>query len=212
MKPLRVLHLGKFYPPVRGGMETVLQTLCAGQHEAIQPQALVMNRARKTMHEVVDGVQVTRVASWVTVGAVAVAPGLPLVARAHRRRRHRPSRAQPDGAPRVLHRPAGGAARRLVPQRGRSSRLALPDLLPAAAGVRPRPRRTHRRRFPTHDLGSGARDASPKSAPSSPSGWSRTAIWRAQRLQSRPGHCGNEALGRSCSSSGVWWHTKVSTS
>ena len=78
MKPLRVLHLGKFYPPVRGGMETALQTLCAGQNEAIQPQALVMNRARKTMHEVVEGVKVTRVASWVTVGAVAVAPGLPL--------------------------------------------------------------------------------------------------------------------------------------
>jgi glycosyltransferase involved in cell wall biosynthesis len=78
MKPLRVLHLGKFYPPVRGGMETALQTLCAGHNEAIEPRALVMNRVRKTTHEVVEGVKVTRVASWVTVGAVAVAPSLPV--------------------------------------------------------------------------------------------------------------------------------------
>ena len=77
MKPLRVLHLGKFYSPVRGGMETALQTLCAGQNETIQSRALVMNRSRKTTHEVVEGVKVTRVASWMTVGAVAVAPGLP---------------------------------------------------------------------------------------------------------------------------------------
>ena len=78
MTPLRVLHLGKFYPPVRGGMETALQTLCAGQNETVQSRALVMNRARKTTHEVVQGVNVTRVASWMTVGAVAVAPGLPM--------------------------------------------------------------------------------------------------------------------------------------
>jgi glycosyltransferase involved in cell wall biosynthesis len=78
MKPLRVLHLGKFYSPVRGGMETALRTLCGGHNETIQPRALVMNRARKTTHEVVEGVKVTRAASWVTVGAVAVAPTLPV--------------------------------------------------------------------------------------------------------------------------------------
>ena len=37
-----------------------------------------MHRSRKTSHEVVDGVPVTRVGSPLTVGAVAVAPTLPL--------------------------------------------------------------------------------------------------------------------------------------
>ena len=78
MRRLRILHLGKFYPPVRGGMETVLQTLCRGELRAVQTRALVMNRSRKTSHDVVDGVPVTRVASLLTVGAVAVAPTLPL--------------------------------------------------------------------------------------------------------------------------------------
>ena len=78
MRRLRILHLGKFYPPVRGGMETVLQTLCRGELRTVQTRALVMNRSRKTTHDVVDGVPVTRVASLLTVGAVAVAPTLPL--------------------------------------------------------------------------------------------------------------------------------------
>jgi glycosyltransferase involved in cell wall biosynthesis len=78
MRRLRILHLGKFYPPVRGGMETVLQTLCRGELLTVQTRALVMNRSRKTTHEAVDGVPVTRVASLLTIGAVAVAPTLPL--------------------------------------------------------------------------------------------------------------------------------------
>ena len=78
MSDVRILHLGKFYPPARGGMETVLQTLCRGELRSVQTRALVMNRSRKTTHEVVDGVPVTRVASLLTVGAVAVAPTLPL--------------------------------------------------------------------------------------------------------------------------------------
>ena len=159
MKPLRVLHLGKFYPPVRGGMETALQTLCAGQNEAIQSQALVMNRARKTMHEVVEGVKVTRVASWMTVGAVAVAPGLPLwLARADADVIviHEPN---PMALLAVLHRPAGGAAHRLVSQRGDSARSPLPDVLPAPAGIRPPSRRTRRRRVAADDRRAGARGA-----------------------------------------------------
>ena len=78
MKPLRVLHLGKFYSPVRGGMETALRTLCGGHNETIQPRTLVMNRARKTTHKVVKNVKVTRAASWVTVDAVAITPTLPV--------------------------------------------------------------------------------------------------------------------------------------
>ena len=91
-----------------------------------------MNRARKTTHDVVDGVPVTRVAAWLTIGAVAVAPALPLPL----------ARADADLV--VLHEPnpmallayfvarPSGALDRLVSQRGRAARLALPALLSSA--------------------------------------------------------------------------------
>ena len=78
MRALKILHLGKFYPPVRGGMETILQTLCRGVPHTVQTRALVMNPSNETRHDVVDSVPVTRVRSPLTLGAVAVAPTLPL--------------------------------------------------------------------------------------------------------------------------------------
>ena len=73
---LRVLHLGKYYPPHRGGIETVLEAACTGAGAFIEPRALVLNTTRRTVHETVDGIPVTRVASLATVGAVALTPSL----------------------------------------------------------------------------------------------------------------------------------------
>jgi rhamnosyl/mannosyltransferase len=78
MNRLRVLHLGKFYPPVRGGMETILETLCRGEQHAVCTRALVTNRARRTEHNVVDGVSVTRLGRALMVGSVAITPTLPI--------------------------------------------------------------------------------------------------------------------------------------
>jgi rhamnosyl/mannosyltransferase len=78
MSALRVLHLGKFYSPVRGGMETALQNLCGGERHSVSTRALVVNRTRGTRHDVVDGVPVTRVGSLMRIGAVALAPTLPI--------------------------------------------------------------------------------------------------------------------------------------
>lgn len=77
MNRLRVLHFGKYYPPVRGGIETVVETLCRGEREAVDSQALVINRNGATRSDIVDGVPVQRVGSIATVGAVSVAPTLP---------------------------------------------------------------------------------------------------------------------------------------
>jgi lipopolysaccharide/colanic/teichoic acid biosynthesis glycosyltransferase/glycosyltransferase involved in cell wall biosynthesis len=81
MSRLRLLHLGKYYPPVRGGIETVLETLCRGERGRLDSRALVLGTASgaapRTVHEVVDGVPVTRVRSFGTVGAVALTPTLP---------------------------------------------------------------------------------------------------------------------------------------
>ena len=74
----RVLHVGKFYPPVRGGMEKVLQLVAESERAHVENHVLVANTERRTVHEVVGGVFVTRVASLFKVGAVAFCPTFPL--------------------------------------------------------------------------------------------------------------------------------------
>ena len=64
---MRVLHVGKFYPPHPGGIERVVETLCRSSQGLVENRVLVANTSRKTVHEVVDGVEVTR------VGTVAAA-------------------------------------------------------------------------------------------------------------------------------------------
>ena len=78
MNRLRVLHLGKFYPPTRGGMETVLEAICRGEQDAVRTSALVTNREKRTVHHVVDGVSVTRLRSSLAIGSVAIVPTLPI--------------------------------------------------------------------------------------------------------------------------------------
>ena len=79
---MRVAHLGKFYPPVPGGMERVLQSLAEGERaRGVDVRALVVNTGRETLHENVNGVPVTRAGSVLRVGSVWFAPALiPLVA------------------------------------------------------------------------------------------------------------------------------------
>jgi glycosyltransferase involved in cell wall biosynthesis len=74
---LRVLHLGKFYPPSRGGMETVLRLLCERTSGRIENSVLVANDRCSTRREEIHGVPVVRVAAAAKVGAVAVCPTLP---------------------------------------------------------------------------------------------------------------------------------------
>ena len=74
---MRVTHLGKFYPPVPGGMERVLQSLCEGERgRGVDSRALVVATAGSTVIESVNGVPVTRAASWFRVGSVWLAPSL----------------------------------------------------------------------------------------------------------------------------------------
>lgn len=77
MTPVRILHLGKYYAPEPGGIETVLEMLCRGERAAVDSRALVVNTARATVHETVAGVPVTRVGRWLSAGSVSIAPALP---------------------------------------------------------------------------------------------------------------------------------------
>jgi glycosyltransferase involved in cell wall biosynthesis len=72
----RVLHVGKFYPPVSGGMERVVETLCRASAGLVDSRVLVMNTGGKTVEEQIDGVQVTRVGTAGGVGSVTIAPSL----------------------------------------------------------------------------------------------------------------------------------------
>ena len=78
MKRLRILHLGKYYPPVRGGIETVVETLARGEAEWAETSALVLNEGGVTTFEHRDGVAVRRVGTVARAGSVALAPALPV--------------------------------------------------------------------------------------------------------------------------------------
>ncbi|MGE0450087.1 MAG: glycosyltransferase [Vicinamibacterales bacterium] len=75
---IRVVHLGKFYPPARGGMEQVIQALCENERRTVDVRALVANSGRATVHETLGGVPVTRVGAAARIGSVTVCPTLPL--------------------------------------------------------------------------------------------------------------------------------------
>ncbi|MGB8849879.1 MAG: glycosyltransferase [Candidatus Acidiferrales bacterium] len=74
---MKVLQLGKFYDPVVGGIETVLQEICEQLHTRVQLQVLVANTRFRTEHEVRE-FPITRVASMGTVFSCPIAPSLPL--------------------------------------------------------------------------------------------------------------------------------------
>lgn len=73
---IRVAHVGKFYPPVAGGMERVVHSLCSVTKGRLDSQVLVFNSVARTVREDVDGVPVTRVSTWGNAGSVPVAPSL----------------------------------------------------------------------------------------------------------------------------------------
>jgi rhamnosyl/mannosyltransferase len=71
---LKVLHVGKFYPPVHGGMETHLQAICVGLRQYVDVRVLVANTGRTTTVDRVDDLTVTRSASLGTLAGTSVCP------------------------------------------------------------------------------------------------------------------------------------------
>ena len=56
----RVLQIGKYYPPHRGGMETHLEQLAGELNKSVDLEVLVSNDSRKTAAESVAGVKVLK--------------------------------------------------------------------------------------------------------------------------------------------------------
>jgi hypothetical protein len=59
------LHVGKFYPPHPGGMETHLQSLCDELKSHLTVEVIVANDGKDTTDEIINGVRVTRVGTLV---------------------------------------------------------------------------------------------------------------------------------------------------
>lgn len=74
--PLRVLHVGKYYPPYRGGMETHLEALCRRLAETgeVHVRAIVANDGPRTVRETIDGVEVVRVGTMRKVASATLNP------------------------------------------------------------------------------------------------------------------------------------------
>jgi len=75
---VKVLQLGKFYPPAKGGMETILALICERTEEHVHNRVLVANSLPRTVQERHGSIEVVRAASLTRIGAVAVCPTMPL--------------------------------------------------------------------------------------------------------------------------------------
>jgi rhamnosyl/mannosyltransferase len=73
---LRVLHIGKYYPPYRGGMESHLQGLSDELNGMVDLEVIVANIERRTVKAVIDGVKVTRVGKFCDIKSAPICPGL----------------------------------------------------------------------------------------------------------------------------------------
>ncbi|HVJ08740.1 MAG TPA: glycosyltransferase [Acidisarcina sp.] len=72
----RILHVGKYYPPHRGGMETHLRDLAVRQTGAASVNVIVANSAPRHERSVIEEVSVTRVARIGTIASMPICPGL----------------------------------------------------------------------------------------------------------------------------------------
>src|SRR3984957_10567122 len=73
---LRVLQVGKFYPPHRGGIETHLQALCGVLRQHADLSVIVSSENRETVKEVVDSVPVARLGTLITAFSTPISLGM----------------------------------------------------------------------------------------------------------------------------------------
>lgn len=73
---MRVLQIGKFYPPYRGGIETHLQLLSERLAEQVDVEVAVSSEDSGTSAETVNGIRVTRVGTWCRPAGAPVSPAL----------------------------------------------------------------------------------------------------------------------------------------
>ncbi len=73
---LKVLHVGKFYPPHMGGIETHLQALCGELRKSTDLHVVVASDDECGMEETVDGVRILRVPTRLSVASTPLCPAM----------------------------------------------------------------------------------------------------------------------------------------
>jgi len=73
---MKVLQIGKYYPPRMGGIETHLQVLSEGLHDKVDLDVLVSNSSSHSVRNYVRGVNVERLATPLTLASAPISPGL----------------------------------------------------------------------------------------------------------------------------------------
>jgi glycosyltransferase involved in cell wall biosynthesis len=82
---VRILELGKFYAPERGGIETLLKSWCERfVASGDEVECVVANRGPRTIRERIDGVAVTRLASFGSAASTSLCPSYPFAIRSRR--------------------------------------------------------------------------------------------------------------------------------
>lgn len=71
---MKVLHVGKYYPPHMGGMEIYLQQLVLHQAKVMDVAAIVASDLPRTRVEFLDGAKVIRVASFGVIASMPITP------------------------------------------------------------------------------------------------------------------------------------------
>lgn len=72
----KVLHVGKFYPPHMGGIETHLQALCGELSKSVDLRVVVASDDGQQRKEVLDNVAVVRVPTWLTLASTPLCPAM----------------------------------------------------------------------------------------------------------------------------------------
>jgi glycosyltransferase involved in cell wall biosynthesis len=75
-RPAQVLHIGKYYPPHMGGIETHLQALARGLKDSVDVRVVVSSDDSRTRREVSDGVPLLRVPTPLTVASTPLSPAM----------------------------------------------------------------------------------------------------------------------------------------
>lgn len=75
---MNVLHLGKFYPPAKGGIETILKLVCDRTSAEVSNRVLVANHAPGDATELSGSTEIVRLPVLKKVGAVAFCPTMPM--------------------------------------------------------------------------------------------------------------------------------------
>lgn len=71
---MRILQIGKYYSPHKGGMETHLKALCGELQRSVDLKVIVGNGSRPTTDDLDSGVRVTRVKTMFNLAAAPICP------------------------------------------------------------------------------------------------------------------------------------------